>query len=135
MATHGYIDGYSRKIIWIQVCTTNNKPGVIYYYYLMAVKKLKIVPRLVRSDHGTEKSIVETVHQVLRFNHEHELAGIKRFIKGKSTHQIKELKAFGEGRGVMELHFTSGGAPQPGRRLTVGCGTADAEVHTVARVR
>ena len=51
----------------------------------MAVKKLKIIPTLVRSDLGTENSIVENVHQVFRYHHEDELAGINSFVKGKST--------------------------------------------------
>ena len=82
---HGCIDGYSRKIIWLQVSTTNNKPEVICYFYLTAVKKLKVIPTLIRSDLGTENSVVENVQQVLRYNHTDELAGLNSFVKGKST--------------------------------------------------
>ena len=31
---HGAIDGYSRKIIWLEVATTNNDPSVVGSYFL-----------------------------------------------------------------------------------------------------
>ena len=37
-AIHGCIDGYSRKIMWLKVGRTNNKPHVIAYYFLECVK-------------------------------------------------------------------------------------------------
>lgn len=84
-AIHGCVDGYSRKVLWLELSTTNNKPEVICHYYLKTIEKLKLIPTLVRSDHGTENSIVELVHQALRSSHEDSYAGIKSFLKGKST--------------------------------------------------
>lgn len=37
-AISGCVDGFSRKVIWLQVSTTNNKPEVIAFYYLSAIK-------------------------------------------------------------------------------------------------
>lgn len=84
-AVHGCVDGYSRKVIWFELGTTNNKPQVVTYFYLKAVKKLGCVPSLIRSDHGTENNVIENLQQAFRLNHQDELAGIYSFIKGKST--------------------------------------------------
>lgn len=58
-AIYGCIDSFSKKIIWLHVASTNNNPGVIAYYYLNTLKKLKFIPRLIRSDFGTENVTVE----------------------------------------------------------------------------
>ncbi|KAJ8676628.1 hypothetical protein QAD02_012415 [Eretmocerus hayati] len=41
---HGCIDAFSRKILWLEVGTTNNDPRVTAHHYLETVKKLKCVP-------------------------------------------------------------------------------------------
>ena len=56
---HGAVDGFSRKIIWLKVATTNNDPLVVANYYLDHVKIVKIVPKLVRMDRGSENIYVE----------------------------------------------------------------------------
>lgn len=63
-AIHGCIDGFSRKILWLDVATSNNKPEIIAYYYLTTVQKLKLVPTLIRSDLGTENCLVEALQQI-----------------------------------------------------------------------
>lgn len=82
---HGCIDGYSRKIIWLYVASTNNNPSVIAYYYLSTVVKLGFIPRVIRSDCGDENVTVEVLQQALRFDDDDKLSGLKSFIKGKST--------------------------------------------------
>ena len=44
----GCVDGFSRKIIWLFVGSTNNDPLIIASYYLKLVKENRVVPRLVR---------------------------------------------------------------------------------------
>lgn len=53
-AIHGCIDGFSRKIIWLEVSTSNNDPVIIAHYFLKAVKNYQICPKLLRMDNGTE---------------------------------------------------------------------------------
>lgn len=36
---HGCIDGYSRKVLWLEVATTNKDSAIIAGYYLRAVEK------------------------------------------------------------------------------------------------
>lgn len=82
---HGCIDGYSRKLLWLKVASTNNHPDVIAHYYLSTVRKLGFVPRVIRSDRGMENSTIECLQQCLRYYHDDSLAGLKSFIMGKST--------------------------------------------------
>ena len=84
-AIHGCIDGFSRQIIWFGVGTTNNNPKVVAYHFLNHVKKLKFVPEIIRSDKGTENSLLGLLQICLRYRHSDENAGEKSYIQGKST--------------------------------------------------
>lgn len=53
-AIDGCIDGYSKKIFWLRVSTTNNNPTVIAFFYLEAVQHYQTVPRLLRTGRRTE---------------------------------------------------------------------------------
>ena len=44
---HGCIDGYSRKILWLNIIPTNNDPQVIATYFIQCIEKLNLIPRLV----------------------------------------------------------------------------------------
>jgi hypothetical protein len=82
---HGAIDGYSRRIIWLEVGSTNKNPRFIAWHYLDTVQQLGGVPRLVRSDKGTENVVVRDLQQLFRWDNEDNLAGSKSFIQGKSS--------------------------------------------------
>ena len=55
---HGAIDGFSRRVIWLNVCRTNNNPVIVASFYLKAVKNIKCIPSVLRTDHGTENGIM-----------------------------------------------------------------------------
>ena len=44
-SVHGCIVGFSRKLIWLEVTSSNKVPEIISQYYLKAVKRLKGVPK------------------------------------------------------------------------------------------
>ena len=62
---HGCIDGYSRKLIWLEVAPSNKLPEVIAKYYTIAIKKFGL-PKCLKADDGTEHSIIEPMHITLR---------------------------------------------------------------------
>ncbi|XP_028390702.1 uncharacterized protein LOC114515612 [Dendronephthya gigantea] len=82
---HGCIDGFSRRLIWLEVGPTNKNPQVIGKYYLDAVLQIGGVPQRMRSDDGTENSIVEALQIFLRSQHHDEHAGLASFSIGTST--------------------------------------------------
>ena len=82
---HGAIDGYSRRIMWLEVGASNKDPKVIAYYYLNTIKNMKCAPRVIRSDCGTENSYISFLQPFIRHSHRDSLAGMKSFMYGKST--------------------------------------------------
>ncbi|KAJ8667926.1 hypothetical protein QAD02_009589 [Eretmocerus hayati] len=82
---YGIIDGYSRKLLVLEVATTNNNPRVIGHYYLRKVQKLGYIPVLMRVDNGTECGIMEDLHVTFRLFDQDNNAGVRSFLKGKST--------------------------------------------------
>ena len=62
LSIHGCIDGYSRRIIWLEVASTNKVPELIAKYYLDALKQILGKPKFVKADNGTEHSIIEPLH-------------------------------------------------------------------------
>ena len=82
---HGAVDGYSRKILWLKVNSTNNNPKVIASYYLDCIITLKLLPRCVRSDRGTENVVVCGMQRFFRRGFNDESAGKKGFRYGPST--------------------------------------------------
>ena len=63
---HGCIDGFSRRLVWLEVASTNKKPELIAKYYIEAVKQHKGVPKTLKADDGTEHSLIEPIHICLR---------------------------------------------------------------------
>ena len=84
-AIHGAIDGYSRKIIWIEVGPSNNNPMVVTSYYLDAVLQAKCVPCTMRCDLGTENVHLASLKPYFTWNSDGPFAGPDSFMYGKST--------------------------------------------------
>lgn len=51
---HGAIDGFSRRILWLEVSSSNNNSRLIANYYLECVRSLGATARIIRADRGTE---------------------------------------------------------------------------------
>ena len=85
-SVHGCIDGFSRRLIWLELGPTNKNPEVIAKYYLDAVLQTGGVPQKIRSDDGTENSSVEALQIFLRSQHNDEYSGLASFAIGTSTH-------------------------------------------------
>ena len=63
---HGAIDGYSRRILWLEVGPTNNDPRIVAQYYTDTVRQVGGVPCIMRADAGTENVNVAGVQRFLR---------------------------------------------------------------------
>ena len=62
ISIHGCIDGFSRRIMWLNVSPSNKKPEIIGKYYLDTIKGLKGIPKYINADDGTEHSIIQPMH-------------------------------------------------------------------------
>ena len=82
---NGCVDGYSRKIIWLNAYNTSSDPLVIGGYYTEAVERFGGCPRIVRGDRGTENSCVRDFQQFLRRDGTDRFRGEKSFMYGRST--------------------------------------------------
>ena len=51
---HECVDGFSRKLLWLSVSSSNNNPLIIANFYLQCMKRYKRAPRLLRMDKGRE---------------------------------------------------------------------------------
>ncbi|KAL5477457.1 hypothetical protein EMCRGX_G024257 [Ephydatia muelleri] len=89
---HACIDGYSRKILWLEVSTTNNDPAVVIKYYLDTVLKLGGYLTLLRSDYGTENTSIATCQMMFQHPHRDRYAGPNSFVFGSSIRNtIKKI--------------------------------------------
>jgi hypothetical protein len=86
-AIHGAVDGFSRKIIWLELGPSNNDPKIIARYFLNSVKESGAcrVPAVIRSDLGTENTIIRQLQIYFRLHHHDDHSAGKGFIQGKST--------------------------------------------------
>ena len=53
-AIHGDIDGFSRKIIWLNVSSSNNHPAYIAYYFIQTITELGRIPLVTCGDRASE---------------------------------------------------------------------------------
>ena len=74
---HGCIDGYSRKVLWLKVCRTNNDPPITGQHFLNAVREYGGCPTILRTDNGTENVIMAAMQSYFRCNGDDEYAGEK----------------------------------------------------------
>ncbi|XP_035989950.1 uncharacterized protein LOC118561813 [Fundulus heteroclitus] len=81
---NGCIDGFSRKIIWMNAFTTSSDPKIIGGYFMDAVKKTDGCPRIVRGDRGTENVRVRDFQRFLRRDIQDD-SDIDSYIEGAST--------------------------------------------------
>ena len=58
---HGAIDGFSRKLIWLNVCRSNKSPDKIAKMYVDAVINVEGCPVELVTDLGTENAIVAAI--------------------------------------------------------------------------
>ena len=74
---HGCIDGFSRRILWLNVARTNNRPAVIAKFFINAVIKGGGCPTILRTDNGTENVIVAGMQCFFRCNGIDNYAGVE----------------------------------------------------------
>ena len=82
---NGCIDGFSRKIVWLNAYFTSSDPALIGSYFIDSVQKLGGCPMIVRADMGTENTVVCELQRFLREDDDDSFQGDKSFLYGKSS--------------------------------------------------
>ena len=88
-AVHGAIDGYSRKILWLELMRSNNNPDNIANIYLNCVKENGGCPKKLITDLGTENLLAASLQCFLR---EDDLA--HRFVPSPRNQRIEGWWSF-----------------------------------------
>jgi len=79
------MDGFSRRILWLEVASSNNDPRIVAQYYLDCVRQLGGTACIVRGDRVTENGSIAAIQRFFRRSAENDFAGEKSFMFGKST--------------------------------------------------
>ncbi|KAK3730126.1 hypothetical protein QZH41_004830 [Actinostola sp. cb2023] len=82
---HGAIDGFSRRIMWLEIGASNNNPRIIASYFYDCIKQMGGVPYICRGDAGTENVNVAAMQRFFRRDGQDEFAGEKGFLYGRSV--------------------------------------------------
>lgn len=82
-AIHGAIDGFSRRILWLEVGPSNNSPKIVSRYFLETIQQLGGCPNICRCDLGTENKELEEIQVLLHTLNDQEYENC--FIYGRST--------------------------------------------------
>lgn len=86
LCINGCIDGFARKLCWLNAYRTSSDPRVIGGYFVETVKSLQGCPRIVRADRGTENCYVREFQRFLRRNGSDAFAEERSFMYGSSNH-------------------------------------------------
>lgn len=82
---HGCIDGFSRRIMWLEVGSTNSDSCVVANYFVGCVRQVGGTATVVRADYGTENVKVAGIQRFFRRDCNDSLSGSKSFMYGKSS--------------------------------------------------
>ena len=65
---YGCIDGFSRKILWLEVAESNHDQKLIAHYFVDSGTAIRAVPNGIRADRGTENVIVAAIRRWLHWS-------------------------------------------------------------------
>lgn len=82
---HGAIDGFSRRILWLEVSSSNNDPRLVASYYVDYIRQLGGTARIIRGDRGTENGNIAATQRFFRRDADDPFANDNSFIYGRST--------------------------------------------------
>lgn len=82
---HGAIDGFSRRIMWLEAGPSNKDPKITSKYFIHCVRQIGGVPKIIRSDRGTENIYIAAIQRFLRMNCNDVINGEHCFLYGKSV--------------------------------------------------
>ena len=76
-----HVDGYdklkpfNRRILWLEVASSNNDPKIVAQYYLDCVRQLGATVRIILGDRGTAMVNVAAIQRFFRRSSEDDFSG------------------------------------------------------------
>ena len=88
---HGCVDGFSRRIIWLEVQRSNKNPREVAKYFFKYVKASRGCPTRVYTDPGTENVLIAGIQCYLRAEGTDEYAASKahKYVSSTSNQRIE----------------------------------------------
>ena len=83
---HGGVDGFSRKVLWLEVTRSNNAPETVAQFYLDFVRQNRGCPLQTRTDCGTENGVIAAAQCYFRSDDNGPMQGEQAHCFGTSTH-------------------------------------------------
>ena len=83
---HGAVDGFSRKVVWMEVTKSNNSPETVAQFYLECVRQNKGCPLQTRTDCGTENGVIAAAQCYFRSSDDGPFKGEQTHCFGTSHH-------------------------------------------------
>ena len=81
---HGAVDGFSRRVMWLKICLSNNDPCHVASLFYNCVKSNRGCPRVLRTDCGTENVTMAAMQCYFRGNGNDDQAGLNAHRYGSS---------------------------------------------------
>ena len=72
---HGGIDGFSRRILWLEIASSNKDPRIVCSFFLHCVHENDGVPKKVVGDRGKENIYIAATQRFLRRSGQDNSAG------------------------------------------------------------
>ena len=83
---HRATDSFIRKILWLNICPSNNDPYIISYFYVNCISNLKCVLRTIRGHRGSENVAVAGMQWYFSGEHQDTMSGHSGFLFGSSKY-------------------------------------------------
>ena len=87
----GCIDGFCRKILWLEIVNSNN--DLFVTAYLNFISELEAIPCRIRTDCGTENCVLAAIQCYFRREHTEKVTGDKAHIY-ESSHSNQQIEAW-----------------------------------------
>ena len=88
---HDCIDGFSRRIMWLEVGPSNNDPKCVAKYFMDCVAQQGGCPTIMQTDRGTENGTIAALQCLFRDEHPDRYAGINshRYCRSTANQRIE----------------------------------------------
>ena len=83
---HGCVDGFSRRILWLEVQRSNKNPRLMARYFLDYVKAAHGCPARVYTDRGTENGLIAAMQCYLRAE------GVDEYVGSRAHKYMKSVR-------------------------------------------